>query len=102
MTTTPQRFRKKPVEIEAIRWTGTNDEEIRKFLGWQGENDINDWPAEYHFRSDDGANLTIHTLEGDMRASTGDWIIRGVQGEFYPCKPDIFEATYEPAGKEQP
>ena len=37
----------------------------------------------------------IHTLEGDMRVSSGDWIIRGVQGEFYPCKPDIFKATYE-------
>ena len=44
--------------------------------------------------------LIIHTLEGDMKASPGDWIITGVNGEQYPCKPDIFEKTYEPVGKE--
>jgi hypothetical protein len=51
----------------------------------------NDWAAEQN------GTVTITTLEGVMRADPGDWIIRGVKGEFYPCKPDIFEATYEPA-----
>lgn len=78
-------FRKKPVVIEAVLLTSaTPDEEIIEFLG----------DAVYDF---DEYALYLMTLEGEMRASVGDWIIRGVQGEFYPCKPDIFEATYEPA-----
>lgn len=94
------KFRKKPVVIEAVqlRWTHWN--EVCDFLGpiVSEEN-----PA----RSVDGCSdtcgeqgpfieLTIPTLEGDHIARHGDWIIKGVQGEFYPCKPDIFEATYEP------
>jgi hypothetical protein len=77
------RYRKKPVIIEAIRLTGaTSDEEIIEFLG----------DATYEY---DEAAIYIHTLEGVMRADVGDWIIRGVKGELYPCKQDIFEATYE-------
>ena len=52
---------------------------------WGKEKILPDW----------GNSLSVHTLEGDMRASVGDWIIKGVNGEFYPCKPDIFEKTYE-------
>jgi hypothetical protein len=80
------RFRKKPVEIEAVRWTGENGGEIAAFIT------TGEWadPA-----ASDG-HLLIVTLEGPMRANVGDWIIRGVAGEFYPCKPDIFAATYEP------
>lgn len=74
------KFRKKPIEIEAIQFAG-NFEELEKFVGGDAE-----------FR--DG-QLVIATLEGAMHASPDDWIIRGVKGEFYPCKPDIFEATYE-------
>lgn len=80
-----QRFRKKPVVIEAIQWRGEQDcEAVFAFLGY-------DHPA------DEGDHSLIHieTLEGVMEASPGDWIIRGVKGEFYPCKPDIFAATYE-------
>ena len=84
------KFRKKPVEVEAIQyWVPTTRDEI---IAWTG--------ARHTFMDDDGALqeslfLTIHTSEGDMRAMPGDWIIRGVKGEFYPCKPDIFELTYE-------
>ena len=87
---TAQRFRKRPVEIEAWQLTAENIE------------DVGDWIAE---ESDLGvsatvagpdAHLEITTLEGAMRAVPGDWIIRGVKGEFYPCKPDIFAATCEP------
>ena len=80
------RFRKKPVVIEAKCWDGTVGcaNEMEVFLG------ESDWSY-----SKDG--LLINTLEGKMRANLGDWIIRGVKGEFYPCKPDIFVATYEPA-----
>ena len=74
------KFRKKPVMIEAIQWTGNNLEEIKDFMGYY----------EYAKK-----NLIIHTLEGKMIAQVNDWIIRGVQGEYYPCKPDIFEKTYE-------
>lgn len=75
------KFRKKPVEIEAIRFIGSNYEEIREFIG---QNTLS---------SD--LSIVIPTLEGDMVAQKGDYIIKGVQGEFYPCKPDIFNATYE-------
>lgn len=89
------QFRKKPVVIEAMEFRGPV---------WQGDAAINymvlfdDWlsskvtdaPVKYR-----GAELVVSTLEGEMTASPGDWIICGVKGELYPCKPDIFAATYE-------
>jgi hypothetical protein len=79
------KFRKKPVAIEAVQFDGSPQtaQAVTEFAG--------KW-AQPHA---DGS-LTIHTLEGPLSASVGDWIIRGVKGEFYPCKPDIFAATYEP------
>lgn len=79
------KFRKKPVVIEAVQWNG-NVEDFKAFGDVPLPISLNPLPA-----------LTISTLEGEMRANPGDWIIRGVHGEFYPCKPDIFEMTYEPA-----
>lgn len=79
------KFRKKPVVVEAVQWTGKNMKEITK-LGPKI------MALEEDFLDDD---ITIETLEGKMTAKKGDWIIRGVKGEYYPCKPDIFEATYE-------
>ena len=76
-----KKFKKKPVIIEAIQWTGKNLSEIDNFMGGLVENK--------------GTTLVIYTLEGDMEASIGDYIIKGVNGEFYPCKPDIFAKTYE-------
>ena len=76
------RYRKKPIVIEAVCWTGENFQEIT------------DWADDVWERR--GLLLMIHTREGTMTADPGDWIIKGVQGEFYPCKPDIFDATYEP------
>ena len=76
------KFRKKPVVIEAVQWDGDNISEMTAHMNGRGI-----------FRL---SGLEIRTLEGTMRAEVGDWIIRGVQGEFYPCKPDIFEATYDP------
>lgn len=84
------KFRKKPVVIEAIQWHGFTDgpnyipKPAMDFLG-----------EESGVLCNEHGNLVIKTLEGDMTVSTGDWIIRGVKGELYPCKPDIFEATYE-------
>lgn len=84
-----QQYRKKPVVIEAIQFSG-NFCEIEDFVGGDAE-----------FR--DG-ELIVATLEGPLRASPMDWIIKGIKGEFYPCKPDIFAATYEPvaAGEAAP
>lgn len=79
------KFRKKPVVINAVQWTGSNLTEVLDFMGWRDAT------------HDHTTGLSIQTLEGDMHASVGDWIIQGVQGEFYACKPDIFEATYEVA-----
>jgi len=82
------KFRKKPVVIEAVRWIGTNTNEVLAFA-----------PGVASYSDIDGRTvITIHTLEGKMTAQPGDWIIRGVQDEFYPCKPDIFDATYEATG----
>lgn len=74
------KYRKKPVIIEAMQYTGDNIAEILKWAGRQ---------AYIHDA------LYIKTLEGDLRADVGDYIIKGVRGEFYPCKPDIFTQTYE-------
>lgn len=78
------RYRKKPVEIEAVQWTGDNATEIAEFTR-----------TGNRYIEFEGDNCRIQTLEGIMTASKGDFIIKGVKGEFYPCKPDIFEQTYE-------
>jgi hypothetical protein len=85
------RYRKKPVEIEAVQFDGTV-ESANRVLGWIGNNG-GDAKRAHATRPELG--LVICTLEGDMRADMGDWIIRGVQGEFYPIKEAIFRATYE-------
>jgi hypothetical protein len=89
-----QKYTKKPVTIEAIQWTPeTMDEALtwipsevigKKIGRIKDSNDSLQWTHEYY----------IKTLEGDMKISYGDFIIKGVKGEFYPCKPDIFYATY--------
>jgi len=90
-----KRYRKKPVVIEAIQWTGDNLAEIIQFIGLH-ESALKWTWAEYEsVVAREG--LKIFTLEGSHLASIGDFIIKGIQGEAYPCKPDIFAATYEPA-----
>jgi hypothetical protein len=81
-------YRKRPVQIEAIQFTGHNDDEIAAFVGNKGFDPIDNRPT-----------WQIHTLEGVMTAEVGDYIIKGVAGEFYPCKPDIFWQTYEQIGE---
>jgi hypothetical protein len=77
------KFRKKPVIIEAIQWLGYNFIEIDNFI------------LAYHETYPKDGIVKIYTLEGEMKADVGDWIIKGIKGEFYPCKPDIFEKSYE-------
>lgn len=88
-----KRFRKKPVEVEAIQYRPDipNCEAVARFLGLSDD----EWC--YFCDDDDHESLTwtIPTLEGNMEASPGDWIIRGVDGEFYVCKPNRFATTYE-------
>jgi hypothetical protein len=79
-------YRKKPVVIEARQFTPESGADVWE---WADSKPMKDASGEV-------IGLRIYTLEGHMRADFGDYIIRGVQGEFYPCKPDIFEATYEP------
>lgn len=89
-----QKAQKKPVIVEVCQWTGDNDKEIIDFC-----------PDAYFHRYVDTGDLTfkelvpwelyIHTLEGDHQAKIGDYIIKGVHGEFYPCKEDIFHETYD-------
>ena len=78
-----KKYVKKPVVIETVQWTGLNMTEIANFIS-NGK--------RYEF---DGDVCRIQTLEGVMTANIGDYIIKGVKGEFYPCKPDIFEETYD-------
>lgn len=91
------KFRKKPVVIEAMRYPGHSVSGVDGLLAFEDwieplAKSAGRWPLKYV-----GQSLIIPTLEGDHEARPGDWIIRGVKGELYPCKPDIFEATYEPA-----
>ena len=87
-------FTKKPVTIEALQYPTDpfDNAGAISVYEWVRRNSLGKNSAYIDLMSGD---LMIHTLEGDMRVSAGDWIIRGVQGEFYPCKPDIFKATYE-------
>ena len=91
--TAPTKFRKKPVVIEAMQVLDDlrNHVEIRR---WAESTTPEGEQIPVSITAFD-STMVIHTLEGDMRASIDDYVIRGVQGEFYPCKPDIFEATYE-------
>ena len=89
------RYRKKPVEVEAIQWDGINLSEIKDFVGESLICKIYDCAWEVN-EAPVIVELQIRTLEGNMSVSIGDYVIKGVQGEFYPCKPDIFEQTYEP------
>jgi hypothetical protein len=78
------RYVKRRVEIEARQWVGSNAVDLLSWIKPEARQE--------------GSVLTIPTLEGDHEASLGDWVIKGVAGEFYPCKPEIFEATYDPIG----
>jgi len=82
-------YRKRPVVVEAMQFNGEWTGDATEILSWMGRG--GDWDNDSH-------ELRINTLEGIMTASKGDFIIKGVAGEFYPCKPDIFAATYELAG----
>jgi hypothetical protein len=83
------KFRKKPVVIEARQWSG-DAIDVDEFIEW-----IMPWSIGLQ-----GDRLVLFTLEGNMEANPGDYVIRGVAGEFYPIKPDIFAATYEPVEEE--
>ena len=95
------KFRKKPVEIEAMNWDGTA-EGATPIINWvlNGGGNAGYTCSDMNRCAENNGDaphyLAIATLEGTMSASLGDWIIRGVKGEFYPCKPDIFAATYDP------
>lgn len=79
-------YRKKPIEVEAVQWNPAIEQYIDTILNWIG--------SDNYFIADTG-QLSVLTLEGPLTVSDDDWIIKGIKGEFYPCKPDIFTATYE-------
>lgn len=83
------KYRKKPVVVDVEKWTGTigSFNDILDFMGTVKDRGV--------YLSADKKSLCIETLEGDMRAEIGDFIIKGVKGEFYPCKPDVFKETYD-------
>lgn len=83
-----KKYRKEPVVIDAVQFIGVNATSIINWILANGGT------ARYHEEGLD-AFLAIDTLEGTMQARVDDWIIKGVQGEFYPCKPEIFDATYK-------
>ena len=86
------KYRKKPVVIEAIQYTGKNDWQLSQ---WSNRKVYCSPVLEPTENNPTGSYLQINTLEGVMTAIVGDFIIKGINGEFYPCKPDIFEKTYE-------
>lgn len=103
---TIQVAQKKPVQIKAVQFTGKPGE-LHSIMGWMEKNgydhlignaadpDDNSWPDKGIYIDPATGLLMIRTLEGDVRVSIGDWIIQGVEGEFYPCKDSIFVKTYD-------
>lgn len=96
------RYRKRPVVIDAVQWDGTA-RAATPIINWILDGG---GTARYHEPVEEPARhayepptIVIDTLEGPHHTRPDDWVIKGVQGEFYPCKPDIFEATYEPANE---
>ncbi len=103
------KYRKRPVTIEALQWSGEDHipsiNEMKTFLGGSSQDftEDNKYTIDeptfkmYLYRGSEyeGCGLVIKTLEGEMHVSKGDYVIKGVEGEYYPCKPDIFEKTYE-------
>ena len=85
---TIKKYRKKPIVISAVQWTGENLKEVIDFIG------LHLLTKKKH------EGLKIFTLEGVLEATVGDFIIKGIKGEFYPCKPDIFMATYDETKEE--
>ena len=81
-----KKYKTKPCEIEAVKWEGNNFKEIIKFTNGKSRMELM-FSGSYE--------LVIETLEGSMMASVGDFIIKGLRGEFYPCKPDVFHKKYE-------
>lgn len=93
-------YRKKPVVIQAVQWTGSNPCEIQEFAGNAAkiikyDRAIDNTGAFVGFVERGRLELSIQTLEGEMKAAIGDYIIKGVNGEFYPCKEEIFKKTYD-------
>ena len=90
------KFRKKPVVIEAFQMTKEQREDTSEWPEWLNRAWSASWPevGSVSFYTPT-RELLISTLEGEQKVSYGDWIIKGIKGELYPCKPDIFEATYE-------
>lgn len=85
------KFRKLPVVIEAFQFTPAHKAQTALWPNWAIHELL------YRYRDDrDGMSVFIRTLEGEMEVSENDYVIQGVNGEVYPCKPDIFEKTYEP------
>ena len=89
------KFRKKPVVIDAVQFSTDGDFPLKDVMAFT--KDLGSARLVKFGNDGNAIALVIETLEGDMTAIPGDWIIRGVKGEFYPCKPDIFAATYDPA-----
>lgn len=88
------KFRKKPVVIEAMKFDGTK-ETFDAIWDWMKGDDSDSPMLGHDGPTESPTGFGIKTLEGTMRCKIGDWVVKGVKGEFYPCKPDIFEATYE-------
>ena len=93
----PKQYRKKPVVIEAMQVTNTSAGDVAAWCGGRLR-----YEAKPSDRGDVAEWIDIPTLEGVIRANRGDYVIRGVKGEFYLCKPDIFDATYDPAPEDSP
>ena len=96
-----QRYQKRPVVVEARHWLpGDKGSASGRTADWLNYSKP---PAKWRCEGlGEKCAIFIATLEGEMRCDPGDWIIRGIQGEFYPCKPDVFDATYEPVVSSSP
>lgn len=95
------KFQKKPIEVEAIQWTGDNLEDVYQFMG--EDRKVKEWKGRGRFDGLQqyvrGEGVFLQTHSGIVKAHVGNWIIKGVDGEYYPCPDAVFKETYEPAEK---
>jgi hypothetical protein len=92
-------YRKKPIVIEALQWKGNNLEEVMNFIGSEFKYKQGTSYYTCKFNYCPALGLRLCTLEGEMKVNKGNYIIKGIKGEFYPCQKEIFEATYEKVGE---
>ena len=108
VTSAPQRFRERPIEVQAMRWDSTNTDEVKRFVGLRQQagapNAAADGSGVDGFllvHGPQGTAVVFDRFRGSVLMGVGDWVVRGTQGEFFPCSDEVFAARYAPAAPDE-